>query len=326
MRVEKIYQIGKRSYQEDSYYIDPKHRYFIVADGVGGAEAGDVASQTIIDASRKWLDEKYAATIAEMDWVKLAEQMYEALVEVAEAGTKMGTTCVAFVRHQDKWYTIHVGDSRLYLIRPKRKSFWKTKDHSLVQELFDSGVIKSQIAMETHPKSNVITRAFLSDREAPTFDVQQLPSLHQGDFIVLGSDGLFEPFPVDAVVDVFMDEQSGLQEKVEYIAEECGSKSKDNNTGIFIQLESDYENDLQVDNFWIEREEQKVVVLNDDLEEVDDAEHSNNNDEDDARNSESQPSDTRLEGGADALKKDEGQIHEKKDSLITRILNKFRSL
>jgi PPM family protein phosphatase len=173
-----------RRRNEDSYVVAPP--LFCVADGMGGAQAGEVASKLA------------AAAVEEVDPgglsgpARLTALIQEANRRVYEAAAAdpsvsgMGTTMtVALVEDGD--VTIgHVGDSRAYLLRDGRLE-QVTEDHSLVNELVKSGKLSREEA-ETHPQRSVITRALGTD---PDVDVDAYTvDVHPGDLFLLCSDGL----------------------------------------------------------------------------------------------------------------------------------------
>src|SRR4051794_38289627 len=174
----------RRRQNEDSYVVQPP--LFAVADGMGGAQAGEIASRLAASA----LSEGTAR--AEGDEARVDELIQEANRRVYQrsnedaATSGMGTTVtVALVG--DKTVTIgHVGDSRGYLIRKGRLE-QLTQDHSLVAELVRSGKLSPEEA-ETHPQRSVITRVLGTDPavDVDTFTIQT----GDGDLFLLCSDGL----------------------------------------------------------------------------------------------------------------------------------------
>jgi protein phosphatase len=152
--------------------------------------------------------------------------------------TNMGSTAVIAIQKDASWHILHVGDSRCYHIKKSENQYWRTKDHSLVQELFDAGVIATKKEMDTHPKRNVITRAFQANdgEEIPDFSYQFIPHTQDDDVFILCSDGVLEAFPGDSIVDKFLGKERKWQETVQFISDKCKYEAKDNSTAISILI------------------------------------------------------------------------------------------
>lgn len=175
----------RRQLNEDSLVVTGN--LFAVADGMGGHEAGEVASRICV--------ETLAAGVKEVQDDLTAEDLQHLMVRADEAireasGARAGTTLagVAIVReHQGLyWMVFNVGDSRVY--RFSEDEFSQVSvDHSEVQEMVDRGYI-SQAEAQHHPRRHVITRA-LGTGEAPDADFWMLP-VHDGDRLMICSDGL----------------------------------------------------------------------------------------------------------------------------------------
>ena len=185
----------KRRRNEDSYVVAPP--LFAVADGMGGAQAGEVASRLAAGA----LEEADTQELSGPE--RLASVIQEANRRVFErassdpATSGMGTTMtVALVG--DEGVTIgHVGDSRAYVVREGRLE-QLTEDHSLVNELLKSGKLSREEA-EIHPQRSVITRAVGTD---PDVDVDAfVVDASEGDIFLLCSDGLTDMVGDDDILD-----------------------------------------------------------------------------------------------------------------------------
>jgi serine/threonine protein phosphatase PrpC len=173
----------KRRRNEDAYVVQPP--LFAVADGMGGAQAGEVASRLAVEA----LADDGGGTGGESRVLELIQEANRRVYEHQGSNSDtsgMGTTMtVALV--EDAVVTIgHVGDSRAYLVRDGAVD-QLTEDHSLVAELIRSGKLSPEEA-ESHPQRSVITRALGSDPDVDvdTFTVEA----HPGDVFLLCSDGL----------------------------------------------------------------------------------------------------------------------------------------
>ena len=174
----------KRRRNEDAYVVAPP--LFAVADGMGGAQAGEVASRlaaaALEDVDSRGLSgrERVISLIAEAN-----RRVYERS-NTDPSASGMGTTMTVALVEGDLVTIGHVGDSRAYLVRDGRME-QLTDDHSLVNELMKSGKL-SQEEAETHPQRSVITRALGTD---PDVDVDAFAiDAQAGDVFLLCSDGL----------------------------------------------------------------------------------------------------------------------------------------
>ena len=168
----------------------------VVADGVGGANAGEIASEIAIKQTKRCfaLDE-VKKTMEEQSFENLmAQAILEADNAIVEASLKdmatkgMGTTIVMAWVIGEKAYVAWCGDSRCYIYNPRKGLRRISKDHSLVQELIDKGELTEENAV-MHPDSNVITRGLGdldTDNEPETITFDIIP----GDMLLLCSDGL----------------------------------------------------------------------------------------------------------------------------------------
>jgi serine/threonine protein phosphatase PrpC len=175
----------KRRRNEDAFVLEPP--LFAVADGMGGAQAGEVASRLAAAAFREFHEadglepeERVTAIIQEAN-----QRIYDRARSDAQV-SGMGTTITAALVTNESVAIGHVGDSRAYRLR-QRTLEQLTEDHSLVADLVRSGRLKPEEA-DTHPQRSVITRALGTD---PTVDVDtfSVPA-EPGDVFLLCSDGL----------------------------------------------------------------------------------------------------------------------------------------
>ena len=170
---------------------------FAVADGMGGHEAGEVASAIVV----RTLVEKFGpgspfhtggAAPGADDLRKAVEQANATIVSEAQGDKKgMGTTATAGIIEKSRLHIAHVGDSRAYMLRGGRL-YMLTQDHSWVAEQVRAGALKPEEA-ETHPRRNLLTRALGANGQVEV-DAQTIP-LEEGDLILLCSDGLHGVVP-----------------------------------------------------------------------------------------------------------------------------------
>jgi PPM family protein phosphatase len=174
----------QRRGNEDSSYAQPP--VFVVADGMGGAQAGEVASQMVVESFVEGLpadgtpEERLSVVVQRAN----RDIHDRSRTEAESAG--MGTTVTAAYLDEDSVALAHVGDSRAYLLRDGELSRL-TEDHSLVEELLRGGKLTEEEALE-HPQRSVITRA-LGIEPIVEIDTWTYP-LRPGDVVLLCSDGL----------------------------------------------------------------------------------------------------------------------------------------
>ena len=188
--------IGRvRKINEDSHYNDPEHMgLYIVADGMGGHQAGEVASALAVETLSTLLREPLKAGNSRPSYIE--DAIRDAVVStnntiysLATSKTGyggMGTTVVVCVVRDNRIHIAHIGDSRAYLLRAGILK-QLTTDHSLVQELLSKGRITEAEAAD-HPRKNILTRALGTDPavEVDTMDL----ALDAGDMIMLCTDGI----------------------------------------------------------------------------------------------------------------------------------------
>lgn len=207
---------------------------FLVADGMGGHKAGDMASKMCV--------EQVVETIQSTD-KKTPVGVFEQAVEVANrtiyeqanshselAG--MGTTLVAATIDDETAYIVNVGDSRLYLLRDTLQQI--TVDHSLVEEMVQSGEIGKE-EMRTHPDKNIITRALGTDREVQPdcFEIE----VRQGDVLLLCSDGLSNMLEDEKIEEIIKHHIENMDQAGNCLVEQANKAGgKDNITVVLIGL------------------------------------------------------------------------------------------
>lgn len=175
---------------DDPELLRSRGRLFVVADGMGGHERGDVASRLAVETLR---DTYYDAGRSEPlpDGLRVAVRIANEVVyresRLTASETPMGTTLTALVIRDHDAFLAHVGDSRAFLVRG-RQIRQLTEDHSLVAELVRDGVLSATEA-EHHPSAHVILRA-LGLSENVMIEVQGPLPLRRGDTLVLCTDGL----------------------------------------------------------------------------------------------------------------------------------------
>ncbi|TZE83408.1 Stp1/IreP family PP2C-type Ser/Thr phosphatase [Calorimonas adulescens] len=186
-----------RDKNEDSFYVsgcDDPYKLYIVADGMGGHNAGEIASSLAVDAAKQFFDKYYVSLQKTDDMIEKfireaiansnTRVLNESQLHIDESG--MGTTMTLLLIENNKFYIGHIGDSRAYLIRNNTIE-QITEDHSLVTQMVKEGKLSIAEA-KYHPLKNIITRAIGVDMDI-NIDVYIRQAV-QGDIVILCTDGL----------------------------------------------------------------------------------------------------------------------------------------
>ena len=245
--------IGQKDNQED--YFVPRElpsaavsRFFILCDGMGGHENGEVASRTVCEALESYftktppkdhgVSEEYINEAVKYAYQKLDEKDTN-----PDSAKKMGTTLTCVYFGDNAVLVAHIGDSRVYQIRPSDYTKdnplnaikIETKDHSLVRQLVEVGEITEEEA-KTHPKRNIITKCMQphDDYDMPEFDSSDVKA---DDYFFLCSDGVLENITPEILCSVLSEDISDEQKK-EKLSAMCVGKTHDNFTGILLHVKN----------------------------------------------------------------------------------------
>lgn len=212
IKVRTIWEVGKRKdsngnpHQEDSLYprhndVEETDRLFILCDGMGGHDKGEVASATVCDTMSRVVSSECPdadGPFSDRILQNALAEAFKALDKKDSGGAKkMGTTMTLLKLHSAGYTAAHIGDSRIYHFRPgsdaeETQILFKSEDHSLVNDLIKIGAITEEAA-KTHPQRNVITRAMQPhDERLPKADVHHSADIRPGDYFYLCSDGMLE--------------------------------------------------------------------------------------------------------------------------------------
>ena len=240
----------KRELNEDNFLILKDEGVFVVADGMGGHNAGEVASKIAVDTIAEFFhaareDEdvtwpyKLDPTLSFdanklMVCVKFANRRIFKCSILTPEYSGMGTTIVSILAFdgQDELYVAHVGDSRCYCLHDGQLS-QVTEDHSLVNEYIKAGQITKEQA-KTFPNKNVIMRA-LGMKDNVLIDIQKRPAC-AGDIYLLCSDGLSDMVP-DNDLEALMRQDIPLDEICQQLIDLANSNGgKDNITAVLVKV------------------------------------------------------------------------------------------
>ena len=221
-----------RKVNEDSMISVPELGLFLVADGMGGHAGGDFASQCIV-ARIGQIDHRLpSGEVMKAMRGALLEAHYEILAESERrGGGTIGSTAIGLILSEPHFACLWVGDSRLYHMR-NGKMTQLSRDHSLVNDLLESGQITAEEAIN-HPHGNVITRAV---GVGDTVEIDKLRGTYEpGDRYLLCSDGL-SGFVTDEVISQYMSTApiTSLCHELIELAKEGGGR--DNITAIVIEI------------------------------------------------------------------------------------------
>lgn len=245
-------RIGRKSNQEDCIYpahLSSSDSVFILCDGMGGHERGEVAARTVAETMGAELSAA-AARGTYIDPVVFCRSLgsgYDALdrLPVEDPKRKPGTTLTCLCLNSESYLAAHIGDSRIYHIRPslfdpvasESGIIYRSEDHSLVRQLVRTGQITEEEA-RTHPRRNVITRAMQPQLET-RFNATVLESddILPGDYFFLCSDGVLEQLTDRRLCEILAEPGISDTEKLQAILAECDRGTNDNHTCILVPVE-----------------------------------------------------------------------------------------
>jgi PPM family protein phosphatase len=245
----------KRRRNEDAYVCDPP--LFAVADGMGGAQAGEVASSLAAAALTERGDGDAGGEERVADLIQEANRRVHQRALDDESASGMGTTMTVALFHADGSISIgHVGDSRAYLYRDRTLE-QLTDDHSLVAELVRRGELSPEEA-EVHPQRSVITRALGTDPDVDvdTFTVQA----HEGDVFLLCSDGLTTMVDVETITGLVDRNRDDLRAAARSLIKEANARGGDDNiTAVLFEVAGGDTTDETVETTAVDPEEEDTL-------------------------------------------------------------------
>ncbi len=202
-----------RNTNQDSYFagfIENSAAFAVVCDGMGGAAAGNIASENAVRHISEYVIKSYRENMDAADLEKTVRNaIVSANIEVYDMAVNnpdyvgMGTTVVVAIVKDGKAIIANVGDSRIYLVNDSIEQL--TRDHSVVQSLIESGKITPEDA-KVHPRKNVITRA-LGAEENVTVDSTVI-DLTDGDSLLLCTDGLSNYLDEGVILNTFKETEN----------------------------------------------------------------------------------------------------------------------
>lgn len=240
--VRYIYELGKRANQEDCIYPqngEDSDGLFIVCDGMGGHEKGEVASSTVCEVMSSYIDRHFKEKdeFTQEDFLETLSATYDALDEKDDGSEKkMGTTLVFLKFHDGGCLAAHIGDSRIYHIRPSAKRIlYVSRDHSLVNELVALGEMTQEEA-KTSKQKNIITRAMQPGQERRSkADIKIIEDVRAGDYFYLCTDGMLEHTEDQEILNILCMKDRTDEEKMD-IFRKLTEDNRDNHSAFLIRV------------------------------------------------------------------------------------------
>lgn len=251
-----IWEYGQRTdaegnpHQEDALFplpgkMTPESRLFVLCDGMGGHDAGEIASATVCEAMASSIDRLCPdpdATFSDDMLQQAINDAFDALdSRDTHAAKKMGTTMTMLRLHPAGATIAHIGDSRVYHIRPgvdgdSTRILFATSDHSLVNDLLRIGELTPEQARD-FPQKNVLTRAMQPHMQRRSkADVYNTRDIRPGDLFFLCSDGMLEQMTDDDLKSVFSDVHGEADADKVAALIDMTAKNHDNHTAIIVRI------------------------------------------------------------------------------------------
>jgi PPM family protein phosphatase len=222
-----------RSANQDSHYLDPQGRFFIVADGMGGHAGGQEASEMAIKTIRSYFEEHWESDQPSNTLIiKAVNYANESIIEdqhINPEREEMGTTIVLALFRNDGNWRGHVGDSRLYRFRNSQLE-QLTIDHTWVAKALQRGELTEEQVKE-HPWRHVLFQC-LGRKDLRLIDVEKLEVL-SGDLLLLCSDGLTEEVS-DAAINEFLTQSTSCETIAKNLIEAAKSAGGSDNITVVL--------------------------------------------------------------------------------------------
>ena len=238
---QAIWELGQRNNQEDSIFpafgeATDDDRLFILCDGMGGHEHGEVASQTVCKAMSNAILSLCKPSFTDDDLLYALQAAYSQLDSLDNCHLKkMGTTLCLLYFHKGGLTAAHIGDSRIYHIRPKEnRILYQSRDHSLVYDLYQAGEISYE-EMRTSLQKNIITRAIQpgeENRVRPA--IVHITDIQPGDYFYICSDGMLEQMSNEELCHLLTSDGSDEKKRMQLVA--ATSDNKDNHSAYLIHI------------------------------------------------------------------------------------------
>ena len=254
-----IHELGQRANQEDNIYpqlgrATASDRLFLVCDGMGGHERGEVASSIVCQAIPQYFQQAGISPDKGLSDDDLRNAIEYAFLQLDRADNgamkKMGTTLTLLYMHRCGVTCAHIGDSRIYHIRPISSPkigeagrglnggglLFQSRDHSLVYDLYQAGEIAYE-EMRTSPQKNIITRAMQPGEDNRVrADIVHITNVQPGDYFYLCTDGMLEEMENDELVSLISSSKSDEEIRKQLIA--VTQNNHDNHSAYLIHVKT----------------------------------------------------------------------------------------
>jgi len=248
IKIQKPYafsETGKRKNNEDCIFpekgkANEQDKLFIICDGMGGYDGGEIASNAVCQSISSFLSEtkSFDKNIFRQALDAAYDQL-DKMYESSQIGHKTGTTFALLYLYEKGAFMAHIGDSRIYHLRKngdRTEILYQSEDHSFVNDLVKLGMITPQKAL-THPKRNLITKAMQPKQEQrDEAEIYETQDIKEEDYFFLCTDGVLEQLDNEKLSAIFNLDVS-LKKKTEMIIETCQNKSKDNFSAYLIVVD-----------------------------------------------------------------------------------------
>lgn len=240
-----LHEIGGKKKQEDYIWPVPgkataDDRIFIVCDGVGGSENGEIASKIVADLVGNDLRNAAEENISLAYINALLNKARQELINYALSNglnRNMATTFSVLVLLKDKAFIAWCGDTRVYHLR-NGEVLYRTEDHSLVNTLVRNGEI-TEAEAQSHPHKNLILNAVKADEAMVEADGHWIEEIQDGDYFVLCTDGLLENIGVNDWRLMLQNKEETNTDVISYLRGKCLDKTRDNYSMYMVQVAMD---------------------------------------------------------------------------------------
>jgi protein phosphatase len=234
-----LHEKGKRDNNEDNLSFDIDEGIFVLCDGVGGSEKGEIASDVAVNT----FIQNSSSVKSSSDFKEIlltSESKLNDHVRENPESVGLATTLTVSKFIDQRLLIGWVGDSRIYHFR-NGQILYQTRDHSWVNEAIKSGLVTEEEAVN-HPKRNMILRAVQSGKPAE-MDTDEITDLRAGDFIFHCSDGILESWN-DIELQSLFSSSNNSDELIKQMKEKCSVHSRDNFSAIIFKIEESAEGDF----------------------------------------------------------------------------------
>ena len=232
-RIDFLHETGAKKNQEDYLWPSPgkasaADRIFIVCDGVGGSDNGEVASRVVAESVGEALTGRpsEASLLLINELLEAARQELVEYALVKGLGRDMATTFTLLQLVNQRAFIAWCGDSRIYHLRGNEILF-RSDDHSLVHSLVRKGELTEEEARD-HPQKNLLLKAIRADDARPEAEARWIRDIEEGDQFLLCTDGLLENLSDADLLTLLQMQATGALDLSEALRQSCQDKTRDN--------------------------------------------------------------------------------------------------